>query len=124
MQATTYPMSARKSDMVDADAKAVGAGAADLVISSSAGQVLATGVRTGAGTFDLTFKSRWKSPGGYPMQPGIVGTTTGLVAIFTAWAPASGTATVKFSVGGVATDPATTDTIYFTFKLRNSGRNG
>ena len=123
MNASTHPAMTRKSEMVFADAKAVGAGAADLVISSSQGQVLATGVRTGAGIFNLTFKSNWKTPNGFPTQPGIVGTTTGLTAIFTAWAPATGTATVKFSVGSVATDPAATDTIYFGFWLRNSGRN-
>lgn len=124
MQASTHPVMTRKTEMVFADAKAVGAGAANLVISTTNGPVLLSGTRTGAGVFDLVFVPRWKSPNGFPQQPGVVGTTTGLVAIFTAWNPAAGTATVKFSVGGVATDPAATDTIYFGFWLRNSGRNG
>lgn len=124
MQATTYPLNARKTELVLSDCVAVGAGAANLTIpTSSTGRVIATGTRTGAGVFDLVFTPRWKSPAGFPQQPGIVGTTAGLVGQFTAWNPAAGTATVRFTVGSTPTDPATTDTIYFVFWLRNSGRN-
>lgn len=96
-----------------------GAGAADLVAVS--GDVESAD-QTATGVFDLVFKHKYPQ-GLTPFSPGIVGTTTGLVAIYTAWDPAAGTATVKFSVGSVATNPATTDEIHFAFLVRNSGRN-
>jgi hypothetical protein len=96
-----------------------GAGAADLVRVD--GDIV-TAVRSGAGIFALTFRHKYPQ-GAVPFSPGIVGTTTGLTAIFTAWDPAAGTATVKFSVGSVATDPATTDSIRFAFLVRNSNAN-
>lgn len=96
-----------------------GAGAADMVFK--AGDIVSA-VRTGTGVYNLTF--RYKYPQKiYPFDPGVIGTTTGLGAIFSAWDPQAGTATVKFSVGSVATDPATTDDVFFLFLVRNSGRN-
>lgn len=107
------------SEVEEISGHMTGAGAADLVFVS--GDIL-TAVQTATGVFDLTFKQKYPQ-GIHPRQPGIVGTTTGLVAILTAWDPAAGTATVKFSVGNTATDPATTDEVYFSFLVRNSGRN-
>lgn len=96
-----------------------GAGAADMVRNS--GDVL-TAARQSAGVFNLTFKHKYPQ-GVLPLKPGIVGTTTGLDAILTAWDPLAGTATIKFSVGSVATDPATTDVVYLGFFVRNSNAN-
>lgn len=96
-----------------------GAGGADMVFK--AGDIV-TATRTATGTFNLKF--RYKYPQRiYPFEPGIVGTTTGLGAICTAWDPVAGTATIVFSVGSVATDPATTDEVFLLFLVRNSGRN-
>lgn len=122
---TNYPLSVNRAEAEVLAAQMTGAGAADLVNAESTsfgGGFVTAGVRTGAGVFNLTFRHKFPQ-GLVPFSPGIVGTTTGLVAIFTAWDPAAGTATVKFSVGGVATDPATTDSIRFAFLVRNSGRN-
>lgn len=115
---STHELNTVETETVLIENQMTGAGAADLV---AFGPDILTGARTGAGIFDLTFKHKY--PQGSPMQPGIVGTTTGLTAIFTAWNPAAGTATVKFSVGAAATDPAATDSIRFVFLMRNSGRN-
>ena len=104
-------------------AKATGAGAADLVVDASAdNKDLESATRTGAGVFDLVFRHKYPEEV-CPLSPGVVGTTTGLVAIFTAWDSQAGTATVKFSVGGVATDPAATDLIHFAFVVRNTDRD-
>lgn len=96
-----------------------GAGAADMVFKS--GDVV-TAKRTGAGTYNLTFRYKYAQRI-YPFEPGVVGTTTGLGAILTAWDPVAGTATIVFSVGNTPTDPATTDEIFLLFLVRNSGRN-
>lgn len=113
---STHPLDCRKHSSVLIDGKMTGAGAADMVWVD--GDVL-TAVHTGTGIFNLTFRHAYPV-GTVPLSPGIVGTTTGLVAIFTAWDPAAKTATVKFSVGGVATDPAATDSVRFAFLVRNS----
>lgn len=118
---TTYPVTTAKSEVEILESRMTGAAAADLTAPTRPGEISA-GVRTGTGVFNLTFRKKYPQ-GLVPFSPGIVGTTTGLVAIFTAWAPESGTATVKFSVGGVATDPTATDSIRFAFLVRNSGRN-
>ncbi len=115
---STHELNTVETETVLIENQMTGAAAADM---TAVGPDILTAVRTGAGVFDLTFRHRY--PQGSPMAPGIVGTTTGLVAIFTAWSPSAGTATVKFSVGGVATDPAATDSVRFMFLMRNSGRN-
>lgn len=98
-----------------------GAGAADMVAAPFAPDITAA-ARTGTGVFNLTFRNKYPQKV-YPFKPGIVGTTTGLDAILTAWDPQAGTATIKFSVGSVATDPATTDSVYLMFAVRNSNAN-
>lgn len=115
---STHPLNTVETETVLIENEMTGAAAADMV---AVGPDILTAVRTGAGAFDLTL--RHKYPQGSPMQPGIVGTTTGLTAIFTAWNPAAGTASVQFSVGAAATDPAATDSVRFMFLMRNSGRN-
>ncbi len=118
---TNYPVSTSKSEVEFLEARMTGAAAANLTAPTQPGEIV-SGARTGAGNFDLVFRNKYPQ-GLVPFSPGIVGTTTGLVAIFTAWAPEAGTASVRFSVGGVATDPAATDSIRFAFMVRNSGRN-
>lgn len=96
-----------------------GAAAADMALVSGD---IASATRTATGEFDLVFRNKYPQ-GIMPFKPGIVGTTTGLDAILTAWSPQAGTAHIKFSVGSVATDPAATDAVYLLFLVRNSGRN-
>lgn len=122
---TDYEIMTRRAETIILTSKMTGAAAADLVNAESAdygGGEITAGARTGAGVFNLTF--RHKFPAGLvPLSPGIVGTTVGLTAVFSAWDPVAGTATVKFSVGAAATDPAATDSIRFAFIVRNSGKN-
>lgn len=115
---STHELNTVETETVLIENQMTGAGAADLV---AVGPDILTGVRSGAGVFALTFKHKY--PQGSPMPAGIVGTTLGLTATFSAWSPSAGTCTVTFSVGSVATDPATTDSIRFMFLMRNSGRN-
>jgi hypothetical protein len=53
----------------------------------------------------------------------IVGATAGLQARVTAIDVAAGTMSIQTEVGAVATNAATTDTIYVRLVVRNSGRN-
>lgn len=118
-----HPLDTTRPETKLVFAEMVGDGAADLVAASGLdGADIVSATRTGTGVFDIIFRHKYPE-GKCPFQPGIVGTTTGLVAIFTAWDAAAGTATVKFSVGSVATDPASTDTIHFCFLVRNTNKN-
>lgn len=115
----THPLNTPKTEAHLLENEMTGAAAADLV---PVGAEIVSATRTATGVFDLVFRHKYPQ-GLVPFSPGVVGTTAGLVAIFTAWDPKAGTATVKFSVGSVATDPAATDSIRFAFLVRNSGRN-
>lgn len=117
---TSYSKDAMYSDIQTIYGHMTGGGAAADGVLVSGDVTVMDYVSTGV--FNLTFKNKYPQ-GVMPHKPNIVGTTTGLSAIFTAWDPEAGTATVKFSVGSVATDPATTDSIYFAFDVRNSGAN-
>jgi hypothetical protein len=115
---TTYEMMHPRE--VQITPRATGA-AANLVISATDRDLL-SGTRTGTGIFNLVFRKKYPI-GLVPSLGSIIGTTTGLVAIFTAWDATAGTATVKFSVGSVATDPAVGDILPFMFVVRNSNKN-
>ncbi len=74
------------------------------------------------GTYSGTFRHK------YPEllalgRPMIVGTTAGLHIRFTAIDVAAGTFAFTAEVNATATDIATADTVYFTWVVRNSGRN-
>lgn len=122
---STFPIVGLKSDTQLITAKLTGAGAADMVNAESAnmgGGEVSSAVRTGTGTFTLTFRKK------YPQlksvwKPATVGTTAGLTGRFSALDVAAGTATLVLEVGAVATDPASTDTVYLNFLVRNSGLN-
>jgi hypothetical protein len=122
--ATTYALMTRKAESEHVTAVLVGGGAAAMTnpeASQFGGGEIPTIVRTGTGTFTLTFRRTW--PKGRYIGFGVVGTTAGLAARLSAFDPAAGTATLVTEVGAVATDPATTDTLTLNFKMRNSGRN-
>lgn len=120
---TTYPVSTPRTEVHIVNANAQGAGAANMVPETDLDNLdIVSLTRTGAGIYDIVFRYKYPAIICAP-SPGIIGTTTGLVAIYTAFNAQAGTATVKFSVGGVATDPATTDLVQFFFVFRNSGRN-
>lgn len=113
----------RLTEMELITSKVTGGGAgADCVVAASSIDVLTCTYAGAAGKFNLTFGYKYPQKI-MPLVPSIVGTTTGLVGTFTAWDPVACTAQVQFAVGNTGTDPATTDTIYFGFFVRNSGRN-
>lgn len=119
--ATTYPLDTRKPNREDVIMSLTGGGAADATNPDSAkfgGGEIVTAVRSGAGTFALTFRRKW--PVGKFIGHGHVGTTAGLKARLTAFSPSAGTATLVLEVGAVATDPATTDTIHLHFQMGNT----
>lgn len=121
----TFDLACLKSEMCLLSAKLTGAGAADMVNADSAnmgGGEVSSAVRTGAGTFNLTFRKKYPELK-CPFPPGIVGTTVGLDGTFTAFDPVAGTATLKLAVGNTPTDPASTDTVYLAWIVRNSGLN-
>ncbi len=77
--------------------------------------------RTGTGVHTMVFKHKFPALIGYSRA--VVGTTAGLDARLTAIDVTAGTATITTEVGAVATDAATTDTVYLTLFVRNSGFN-
>lgn len=116
-----------KSDVHILTAKIVGGGAAGNPTLPEATQYgggeIATCIYAGStGTYTGTFRKK------YPqllsiVEPGILGVTAGIKIRFTAIDFAAGTFAFTAEVGAVATDLATTTTVYFTFIVRNSGRN-
>jgi hypothetical protein len=122
---TTSPLSAGRTDEVLLTAKIVGNGTSTPTMGtqeSANGEIVSLN-RTGTGVSDIVFRHSYPE---FKVAPGASfgpATTTGLVMICTAYDPVAKTATIKFSVGGVATDPATTDTITLYWVVRNSGKN-
>lgn len=117
---STFPVQTPNRDTHVLYAQLVGAGAANMTIAAADKEIVSA-TRTGTGIFDIVFKHAYPVGTGL-IGCGVLGTTTGLVAILTAWAPQSKTATVKFSVGAAATDPALTDNVTLTFAVRNTDR--
>ena len=103
-------------------ANLIGGGAGNLTLDASEtlyGEIR-SGTRTGAGKYDIVFKY------GYPKllcAPvfSFVGTTDGLIGQCSAINVVAGTASFEFYVGSTPTDLATTDTVYVTWAVRNSG---
>jgi hypothetical protein len=78
--------------------------------------------RTGVGTHTMVWRHKYP---GTVMFPDIkcLGTTAGLSGRFTALDMTAGTATILTEVGAVATDAATTDTVFIRLDVRNSNQN-
>lgn len=122
---TTYQIKTPKSDVQLLTAAYQGNAGADMVnleAGNMGGGEISSAVRQSTGVFVLTFRKKYaqlKCVG----EPGIVGTTLGLDARFTAFDVVNQTATVIFEVGVTPTDPAATDFVYFSWFVRNSGFN-
>ncbi len=116
---THYSLDASRSETKIIFGKMTGAGAANMTYVD--GDVL-TATRTDTGDYTLAFKHKYPQ-GLVPYPPGIVGTTEGLMCTFKTWDPAAGTAAVTFAVGSTPTDPAATDSIRWSFAVRNSNAN-
>lgn len=122
---TVHPITTPKNEVQLITAKLVGAGAAAMTNGESSnlgGGEVASISRSGAGTFALTFRHSYPQLKG-GCEPLVVGTTAGLRGRFSAIDVTAKTATLVMEVGAVATDPATTDTVYLALFVRNTNAN-
>jgi hypothetical protein len=104
-------------------AKLTGAGAADLTVSDTGGQLpseIVSATRTGVGTFTIAFRYKYNRLLAAPTFS-FVGTNPGMQGKCTAIDVSAGTATFLISYSTTPTDPASTDTIYITWTASNSG---
>lgn len=123
---TTHPIETPKDKVIVLTAKLVGGGAAtDLVNGDSAkmgGGEVVTATYTATGKYTLAFRNKYPELKAAPICS-FVATTDGLVGQCSAIDVAAGTASLEIYVGNTATDLATTDTLYLTWVVRNSGFN-
>jgi hypothetical protein len=115
-----------KSEVHILTAKIVGGGAAaDPTRPDSTrygGGEFATCIYAGStGTYSGTFRKKY--PELLSLEANVVGVTAGLKIRFTAIDVAAGTFAFTAEVNTTATDIPTTSTVFFTFYVRNSGRN-
>jgi hypothetical protein len=121
---TTYPMRTPKSDVEYLTMKFVGGGAGQPTLPEATqygGGELSGVTWSATGQYACVLRRKYaalKSADAY-----IVGATAGLQARITAVDVGAGTLSIQTEVGAVATNAATTDTIYVTLVVRNSGRN-
>ena len=124
---THHPIECAKSDMVILTAKLTGGGAAaDMVNADSAhqgaGEIVSAVYAAATGVFTVTFRHAYPELKFAPIFS-VVGTTDGLHGMCSAIDVAAKTATFEIYVGSTKTDPATTDTLYVMWAVRNSGKN-
>jgi hypothetical protein len=122
---TVHPVSSPRTETQTLFAHLIGAGAADLTLDAQGalnGEIL-TAARSGAGKYTLTFRYVYPELLQAPVCS-FVGTTDGLVGQCSAIdITTAGTAALEIYVGSTPTDLATTDTIYLSWSVRNSGKN-
>lgn len=117
---TTYPVDASRSDVKIIYSRAtLGNGAAEM--TAHAGDLVSS-TRTGTGVHTLVFRHSYPE-GLCPIVEVLGGSTVGLVGQLSAWDPVAKTATLKFTDAGVAADGDTSDVVYLTLHVRNSGAN-
>lgn len=123
MSKGNHPLNTKKDSCTLLTAKLVGAGAAtDMTVSETGGAIVSC-TYSATGVFLIVFRDS------YPELKSIVGLsfgprgTDGLKASFSAIDVTAKTATLQIEVGSTDTDPATTDTLYINWIVRNSGAN-
>lgn len=125
------PIETPRTYVVDLFAKLTGGGAAaDLVNADSAingGGEIVTAVRSGLGTYTVTFRKQWPQLLDAPRFSFIDATATviaGLDGACTAFDSAAGTATFVFSQNSTTlVDLATTTTVYARWSVRAVSKN-
>ncbi len=115
-----------KSDMVVITAELTGGGAATSLVNAEsanqgAGEVVSA-TYSATGVYTVVFRHKYPELKAAPICS-FVGTTDGLTGMCSAIDVTAGTATLELYVGNTNTDLATTDTLYMTWIVRNSGRN-
>lgn len=122
MSKGNHPLNTKKDNCTLLTAKLVGAAAADMTVSETGGAIVSA-ARSAAGVFAIVFRDS------FPELKAIIGLqfgprgTDGLKASFSAIDVVAKTATLQVEVGSTDTDPATTDTLYISLLVRNSGAN-
>lgn len=121
----TNPLSTIKTDAIVISAKVVGTGAGTALavadpVTANSEIVSITFVSTGI--HDIVVRRS------FPQlltvfAPGFVGTTVGLDGQFVTFDPVAKTLRIRLNVSSTPTDAATTDTIFLTWVVRNSGKN-
>lgn len=123
---THRPIETVKDKCVILTAKLTGGGAAtSLVNAESANQgggEVVSATYSATGIYTVVFRHKYNELKAAPICS-FVGTTDGLTGMCSAIDVTAGTATLEIYVGNTKTDLATTDTLYMTWVVRNSGRN-
>lgn len=122
----TFPIVGVKDQLHLITAELTGGGAATSLVNAEsanmgAGEIVSA-TYTATGKYDLVFRHRYPQLKAF-MAPGFVGTTDGLVGQLSEIDVQAKTAKLEVYVGSTPTDMATTDTVYLTFLVRNSGFN-
>lgn len=126
MNRTTYPLATPKNEVNILTAKLTGGGAATSLVNADSanlgGGEVVSATYSATGIYTIAFRHKYPELKAAPICS-FVGTTDGLTGMCSAIDVASGTATLEIYVGSTKTDLATTDTLYMTWIVRNSGRN-
>lgn len=121
---THRPLETSKHKAVVLFAKLTGGGAAaSLTVSDSGGQLpgeIVSATYSATGTFTVVFRHKYLRLLSAPVFS-FVGANPGMTGKCTAIDVSAGTATFLISYSTTPTDPATTDTIYVTWTVANSG---
>lgn len=123
---TTHPLNTPKSEAHLLTAKLTGGGAAaDLVNADAdnmgAGEIVSA-TYSSTGVFTVVFRHAYAALLAAPVFS-FVGASSGMTGKCTAIDVAAKTATFLIGYSTTPADPATTDTIYVSWIVRNSGRN-
>lgn len=115
-----------RPDMQIITARLTGGGAAADLVNADSGHLgggeVTSATYTATGKYTLALKYVYPELKVAPICS-FVATTDGLVGQCSAIDITAGTASLEIYVGSTPTDMATTDTIYLTWIVRNSGKN-
>lgn len=125
-QRSHHPIETAKDRVVILTAKLTGGGAATSLVNADAsnrgaGEVVSA-TYTATGKYSVVFRHKYPELKCAPVGVN-VGTTDGIVIQWSAIDITAGTGSLEVYVGNTATDLATTDTLYLTWVVRDSGRN-
>lgn len=125
-QRSHHPVQTAKDSVVVLTAKLTGGGAATSLVNADSSNVgggeVTSATYTATGKYSVVFRHKYPALKAAPICS-FVGTTDGLTGMCSAIDIAAGTASLEIYVGNTATDLATTDTLYLTWVVRDSGRN-
>lgn len=123
---THRPIETVKDKCVILTAKLTGGGAGTSLVNADSatqgGGEVVSATFSATGIYTIVFRHKYFELKAAPICS-FVATTDGLTGMCSAIDVTAGTATLEIYVGNTKTDLATTDTLYLTWIVRNSGRN-